>query len=106
MSIIARLDIDDSAFEAAFARLLVSPAEADVGLAGTVSDIVAAVAQEGDAALLRLTNELDHRSLVDASSLHVDKHAMEVAAAPAESSVRDALSLAAGRIRLAARVEQ
>lgn len=99
MSIIARLDIDDSAFEAAFARLLVSPAEADVGLAGTVSDIVAAVAQERDAALLRLTNELDHRSLVDASSLHLDKHAMEAAAAPAESSVRDALSLAAGRIR-------
>ena len=53
------IDIDDSAFEAAFARLLVSPAEADVGLAGTVSGIVAAVAQEGDAALLRLTNELD-----------------------------------------------
>ena len=56
MSIIARLDIDDSAFEAAFARLLVSPAEADVGLAGTVSDIVAAVAQEGDAASHRSTN--------------------------------------------------
>ena len=39
-------------FEAAFTRLLTSPAEADADLAQTVTEIVAAVAQEGDTALV------------------------------------------------------
>ena len=99
MSTIARLDIDAVDFEAAFARLLVSPAEADVGLTDTVSNIVAAVAREGDPALLRFTNELDHRSVPEAAALHLDKAAMEAAAASVEPPVRDALSHAAERIR-------
>ena len=44
---ISRLDMAQSDFEAAFARLLISPAEADAELAQTVTQIVAAVAQEG-----------------------------------------------------------
>ena len=43
---ISRLDMAQSDFEAAFARLLISPAEADAELAQTVTQIVAAVAQE------------------------------------------------------------
>ena len=99
MSTIARLDIEAVDFEAAFARLLVSPAEADVGLTDTVSNIVAAVAREGDSALLRFTNELDHRSVPEAAALHLDKAAMEAAAESVEAPVRDALSHAAERIR-------
>ena len=92
MSIITRLDIDDYDFEPAFARLLVSPAEADVELAGTISNIVSAVAREGDAALLRFTNELDHRSVPDAAALRLDNDAIKAAAAPIEPSVCEALS--------------
>jgi len=99
MSTIERLDIEAVDFEAAFARLLVSPAEADVGLTDTVSNIVAAVAREGDSALLRFTNELDHRSVPEAAALHLDKAAMEAAAESVEAPVRDALSHAAKRIR-------
>ena len=99
MSIVTRLDITDPEFDTAFARLLVSPAEADIGLPEKVSSIVAAVAREGDAALLRFTNEFDHRSLADAAALHLDRAAMEAAAAPVDASVREALAHAADRIR-------
>ena len=68
-------------------------------LAGTISNIVSAVAREGDAALLRFTNELDHRSVPDAAALRLDNDAITAAAAPIEPSVCEALSQAAGRIR-------
>jgi len=99
MGIVTRLDITDTDFDAAFARLLISPAEADIGLPGKVSSIVAAVAQEGDVALLRFTNAFDHRSVADAAALHLDPAAMAAAAAQVDSSVRGALSHAADRIR-------
>ena len=99
MGIVTRLDITDTDFDAAFARLLISPAEADIGLPGKVSSIVAAVAQEGDVALLRFTNAFDHRSIADAAALHLDPAAMAAAAAQVDSSVREALSHAADRIR-------
>ena len=99
MGIVTRLDITDTDFDAAFARLLISPAEADIGLHGKVSSIVAAVAQEGDVALLRFTNAFDHRSVADAAALHLDPAAMAAAAAQVDSSVREALSHAADRIR-------
>ena len=88
MGIVTRLDITDTDFDAAFARLLISPAEADIGLPGKVSSIVAAVAQEGDVALLRFTNAFDHRSIADAAALHLDPAAMAAAAAQVDSSVR------------------
>jgi histidinol dehydrogenase len=68
---ISRLDMSEPDFEAAFGRLLISPAEADADLAQTVTQIVAAVAREGDAALVRYTNELDRRTVEDAQALRV-----------------------------------
>ena len=70
--LIARLDSSDSDFDASFARLLVSPAESDSALAETVSSIIAAVAVEGDAALLRFTNQFDGRALSDPENFRVD----------------------------------
>ena len=67
---ISRLDLSESDFESAFARLMVSPAEADPDLSLAVSRIVADVAKEGDRALLRLTNELDDRDVSDACLLY------------------------------------
>ncbi len=51
-ALITRLDAVDPEFEEAFARLLISPAEADPDLVQTVSQILRSVASEGDAALL------------------------------------------------------
>ncbi len=73
---IARLDTSDPDFEAAFARLLVSPSEKDSELAETVSSIIAAVAVDGDAALLRFTNQFDNRALSDPANFNVSPSAL------------------------------
>ena len=97
---ISRLDLSESDFESAFARLMVSPAEADPDLSLAVSRIVADVAKEGDRALLRLTNELDDRDVSDAASLRVDDHDIAQALESIDPAVRTALEKAAERIRV------
>ena len=96
---ISRLDISEPDFEAAFGRLLISPAEADADLAQTVNRIVAAVAHEGDAALVRYTNELDRRAVEDAQALRVSLDAIEQALSDLNPEVSSALTRAAARIR-------
>ena len=96
---ISRLDMSDPDFEAAFGRLLISPAEADADLAQTVTQIVAAVAREGDAALVRYTNELDRRAIEDAQALRVSADAIELALSDLNPEVSSALTRAAARIR-------
>ena len=95
---IRRLNMSEPEFEAAFARLLVSPAEADADLAHPVTEIVAAVAHEGDAALVRYTNELDRRAVEDAQSLRVRLDAIEQAMFDLNPDVSVALTRAAARI--------
>ena len=95
----SRLDMSQPDFEAAFGRLLISPAEADADLAQTVTQIVAAVAQEGDAALVRYTNELDRRTVEDARALRVGLDAIEQASSDLNPEVSSALTRAAARIR-------
>jgi histidinol dehydrogenase len=99
-ALITRLDAVAPNFEAAFARLLISPAEADPELVQTVSQILRSVASEGDAALLQLTNELDQREAPTAASLRVQAQAMEEAVAAIDAEVRTALERAAERIRV------
>lgn len=99
-ALITRLDAVAPNFAAAFARLLVSPAEADPELVQTVSQILRSVASEGDAALLQLTNELDQREAPTAASLRVQAQAMEEAVAAIDAEVRTALERAAERIRV------
>ncbi|GIR68848.1 MAG: hypothetical protein CM15mP74_00990 [Halieaceae bacterium] len=89
--LIARLDSSDPDFDAAFARLLVSPAESDSALAETVSSIIAAVAVEGDAALLRFTNQFDGRALSDPANFRVSPSALVSALQAIDPAVRVAL---------------
>ena len=96
---ISRLDTSEPDFEAAFGRLLISPAEADAALVQTVNRIVAAVAQEGDAALVRYTNELDRRTVEDAQALRVSLDAIEQALYDLNPEVSSALTRAAARVR-------
>jgi histidinol dehydrogenase len=97
---ISRLDLSDKDFESAFAKLMVSPAEADPNLSKVVSRIVADVAKEGDDALLRLTNELDERDVSDAASLRVSEQEIAQALGSIDEKVRIALETAAERIRV------
>ncbi|MEC8112071.1 MAG: histidinol dehydrogenase, partial [Pseudomonadota bacterium] len=97
--LIARLDSSDPNFDAAFARLLVSPAESDSALAETVSSIIAAVAVEGDAALLRFTNQFDGRALSDPENFRVAPSSLLSALQAIDPAVRVALEHAAARIR-------
>ena len=96
---ISRLDMAQPDFEAAFARLLISPAEADADLVQTVTQIVAAVAREGDAALVRYTNELDRRTVGDAQALRVSPESLEQALSDLGADVLSALTRSAARIR-------
>jgi len=97
---ISRLDLSHTDFESAFAKLMVSPAEADPNLSKVVSRIVADVAKEGDNALLRLTNELDERHVSDAASLRVSEQEIAQALEAIDEKVRIALETAAERIRV------
>jgi histidinol dehydrogenase len=96
---IARLDTSDPGFDAAFARLLLGPAESDSALAETVSSIIATVADEGDAALLRYTNQFDGRALSDPEDFQVSPSALVSASQAIDPAVRRALEHAAARIR-------
>ena len=96
---ISRLDMSAPDFEARFARLLISPAEANPDLAQTVTQILAAVAREGDAALVRYTNELDRRAVKDARTLRVSADTIEQALSDLSPEVSSALTRAALRIR-------
>ena len=96
---IRRLNMSEPEFEAAFTRLLISPAEADANLAQTVKEIVMAVAQRGDTALVRYTNDLDRRFVEDAQALRVNVYAIEQALSDLNEDVLSALRRAADRIR-------
>ena len=97
--LIARLNSSDPDFDAAFARLLVTPAESDSALVETVSSIIAAVAVEGDAALLRFTNQFDGRALSDPANFRVSPSSLVSALQEIDPAVRSALEHAGARIR-------
>lgn len=96
---LARLDASDDGFNHAFARLMIAPAQADATLVTTVSDILAAVAREGDEAVLRFTNEFDARQATDMLQLTLNSEDLEAAEATIDRHILDALSAAAERIR-------
>lgn len=96
---LARLDASDDGFNHAFARLMIAPAQADATLVTTVSDILAAVAREGDEAVLRFTNEFDARQATDMLQLTLNSEDLAAAEATIDQHILDALSAAAERIR-------
>lgn len=96
---LARLDASDDGFNHEFARLMIAPAQADATLVTTVSDILAAVAREGDEAVLRFTNEFDARQATDMLQLTLNSEDLAAAEATIDRHILDALSAAAERIR-------
>lgn len=96
---LARLDTVDDGFAEEFARLAISPAEADPTLVSRVADIIAAVARDGDEAVLRFTNEFDSRQATDFAQLALGAEELDAAAKTIDPRVREALCAAAERIR-------
>ena len=84
--------------QAAIAALGSAGAGALAGAEAEARPIVEAVRAEGDAALLRFTRAFDGASL-DASRLEVSREEMEAALGRLAPQVREALALAARRIR-------
>ena len=93
-----RLDSRDPGFEAAFAALVDGRREADEDVSRDVSAIIAAVRAGGDAALADYTTRFDRHDL-DASGWRIDRADCDRALAALAPDLRDALELAATRIR-------
>ena len=96
---IARLDATDPDFRREFNRLLMSPAESDSDLTAVVARIIAAVAAEGDEAVVRFTNEFDHRDAERIEAFCLTPEQLNQSMTLIDAGVRDALSDAADRIR-------
>ena len=93
---IARLDIQDSDFDARLSVLLKRDASVNASVESTVREIVAQVREGGDAALLRYTNELDRRQIESSAQLEqVDFRSVLGTVSPA---IKSDLKMAAARI--------
>ena len=92
------LNATDPDFKSAFTGLLSAKREDSPDVDATVSDIIADVRARGDAALTELTEKFDRLKLT-ASGLRLSADEIHTAAASVPQTERDALSLAADRIR-------
>ena len=94
-----RLDTQAAGFGAAFDALKAAGAPDDAFLQGPVQAIVAAVREQGDAALLEYTRRLDGWVPAGAEAIEVPPARLEAAADDLSPTVRDALQGAAQRLR-------
>ncbi len=86
-------------FEKRFSRIVKDRREADDDVAITVRDILRAVKGNGDAALVKYTQRFDGYSLVEDADWTVTAERCAQAYDTLEADLRDALDLAAKRIR-------
>lgn len=93
-----RLDASNASFAAEFDALANDRRESDAGVAADVSAIIARVKSEGDAALADLTMRFDRFDL-DATGWSIGKEECEAAYRALDPGLREALELAASRIR-------
>jgi histidinol dehydrogenase len=96
---VSLLYADGPDFEARFARIVEARREADSDVAGQVAAILQAVKARGDAALIEYTQRFDGYALADNSDWVVTRARCKEAYDGLEPSLRDALELAAARIR-------
>ncbi|MBO0750408.1 MAG: histidinol dehydrogenase, partial [Porphyrobacter sp.] len=95
-----RLKTSDADFARKFERLVEDRRESSENVARTVSDILEDVRRKGDEALQEMTARYDsHFLTADLSSWRVSKEECELAYLALDARLRDALDLAAERIR-------
>jgi len=94
-----RLSSADPGFEAELAKLLAFEAAQDERVERATAEILDAVQERGDAALMEFTARFDRWTPKDATELGVPMDRARAALAKLPAAVRDALELAADRIR-------
>jgi histidinol dehydrogenase len=94
-----RLDTQQANFEAKLSQLLAWDSVSDQRVQQTVSDIIERVRLQGDTALLQLTNQLDRTPFKSPAELEIGQPQLEQALASISDAERQALELAAQRIR-------
>ena len=98
-NLLRRLNAASDTFEADLAALTARHDERDGELVNRVATIIASVRKGGDAALLKLTQELDQHPAVSIENLIVEPPQMLAALNALEPDTRAALETAANRIR-------
>jgi histidinol dehydrogenase len=96
---ILQLSTADSCFDDRLTELLAWENVSDQNVEQIVGDILAAVRQRGDQALIEFTNRFDARDVGDVRELEIPASVIAGALAGLPAAERDALELAAERIR-------
>ena len=99
MSEITRLNSQDAGFDADLERLLDWDQTTDPAVESVVREIIADVRARGDAAVIDYTQRFDRWSAAAASELEISTDTCQQALATLQLSQREALELAAERIR-------
>lgn len=94
-----RLSTQDQNFKQVFADLLAFETVSDPELLKTVDQIIADVRQYGDAHVLKLTQQFDRHPAHQFSDLELTQAQLKAAFEGLSTEVREALELAANRIR-------
>lgn len=94
-----RLSTQDQSFKQIFAELLAFETVSDPELLKTVEQIIADVRQYGDAHVLKLTQQFDQHPAHQFSELELTQQQLKTAFDGLDYYVREALELAANRIR-------
>ena len=95
---IRRLHSATAGFAATLDALLARDAEADAAIEATVTEVLAAVKQRGDAALLEYTRRFDQLEVAAAAQLELPREELAAAFAALPGPQREALQQAAARI--------
>jgi histidinol dehydrogenase len=93
------LKITDDGFERAFKKIVNDRRESDSGVASGVTAILGEVRRRGDAALVEYTARFDNHSLTQDDDWRVSADTCRAAFEALDDELRDALVLAADRIR-------
>ncbi len=96
---ITRLNSRDAGFDAALEQLLDWEQTSDMAVETVVRDIIADVRSRGDAALIEYTGRFDRRSVADAAGLEIPLADCRRALERIPPAQREALELAAERVR-------
>ncbi|MEN9589540.1 MAG: Histidinol dehydrogenase [Pseudomonadota bacterium] len=99
MAILSRLDSSDADFDAKLSTLLAFDAEQDEAIDLAAASILKQVRSQGDAALVRLTNEFDRVQVNYAAELEIPRSDWLTALAQLPKAQREALEAAAERVR-------
>jgi len=97
---IKRLDSSDDNFYAALDQVLAWQASADETVEATVREIITSVRERGDAALLEYTAKFDRLQASSVADLEISRTRLQQALDTVPTDQREALELAATRIRV------